>query len=239
MDTTQNVRGMDAAVDTDRHQREAATVGYQQSEQVGELFGALAKAQSKYKPVLKQNVNPFFKSKYADLGSVIDATKDALSANGLSVMQFPSVDGTAVALTTVLGHLSGQWLSSVLKMPVSKADAQGVGSAITYARRYSLQSVLGVAAEEDDDGSAAVSARKEDFKKPKETKLEPVTNVPTRASIEQRQTLHIVAKKHGWSDGELRDLLGKFGYEHTSEITTAKMPELMKEVQSREVVVAK
>jgi hypothetical protein len=130
----------------------------QRSEQIGTLAGAFAKARAEFKPVRKESVNPFFKSKYADLSVIIEATYDALSKNGLAVMQFPGeVNGGHVKVLTMLCHASGEWVSEETTMPVAKADAQGIGSALTYGRRYALQSILNVAAEADDDGNAAVT----------------------------------------------------------------------------------
>lgn len=129
----------------------------QKSEQINELATALAKAQASVKAALKDHSNPFFKSKYADLSSVWEACRKALSENGLSVSQLPSTgEGQAVGLETMLLHSSGQWLSEKMTAPVAKWDAQGIGSAITYLRRYALAAMVGVVADEDDDGEKAV-----------------------------------------------------------------------------------
>lgn len=131
----------------------------ERSETIGALAAALAKAQGQIKGALKDSDNPFFKSKYADLASVVTAIRDAFSANGIAYTQVLHHTGNQdVAVETVLMHSSGEWLScGVLVVPVTKADAQGYGSAITYARRYSLQAAAGVAAD-DDDGNAAAKA---------------------------------------------------------------------------------
>lgn len=130
------------------------------SESIAGLAAALAKAQGAMKGALKDSANPFFKSKYADLASVVDAIRAAFSANGLSYIQTvePS-DKDEVRVETTLLHSSGEWIScGVLSLPVSKVDAQGYGSALTYARRYSLSAAVGVAPE-DDDGNAASAAK--------------------------------------------------------------------------------
>jgi ERF superfamily protein len=129
------------------------------SETIGKLIGALAKAHKGFKPILKTSKNPFFKSKYADLAEQVEATKDALSDNELVVIQGPaySVNGAGMAeVTTMLAHSSGEWIEQTLGLPVSKNDAQGVGSAITYARRYSRGAILDTASELDDDAESAV-----------------------------------------------------------------------------------
>jgi len=131
------------------------------SEAINELATALAKAQATIQTAKKANDNPFFKSKYADLASVWSACRESLTANGLSVVQSPRMTFTesgagVVEVETMLLHASGQWMSDTLTVPVSKLDAQGVGSAVTYARRYGLAAFASVAAD-DDDGNAAVS----------------------------------------------------------------------------------
>lgn len=129
------------------------------SEQVNELATALAKAQGQMEGAKKDSDNPFFRSKYADLASVVDAIRGPFAEHGLSYVQLPTErEGEAVAVETVLLHASGQWISSLTVVPVSKADAQGYGSAMTYARRYGLQAMAGVAPE-DDDGNAAAAAK--------------------------------------------------------------------------------
>ena len=130
------------------------------SDSIAELASSLAKAQGAMKGAVKDSANQFFKSKYADLASVVEAIRAAFSANGLSYIQTiePS-DKDEVRVETTLLHDSGEWIScGVLALPVSKADAQGYGSALTYARRYSLSAAVGVAPE-DDDGNAAVAAK--------------------------------------------------------------------------------
>lgn len=136
------------------------------SESIKELATALAKAQGQIKGAVKDSANPFFKSKYADLASVVEAIRSAFAANGLSYVQSvePS-DKDEVRVETTILHSSGEWIGcGVLALPVSKVDAQGYGSALTYARRYSLSAATGVAPE-DDDGNAAVTAKPVPVKK--------------------------------------------------------------------------
>lgn len=121
------------------------------------LFPAFIKAQQEMGEVLKSSVNPAFRSKYADLGAVIEAVLPALHANGFALLQPPHSDGSTVEVETILIHTSGGFIRSSIAMKPTKADPQGIGSAVTYARRYALQSICGVAPE-DDDGNAA-SAR--------------------------------------------------------------------------------
>jgi hypothetical protein len=120
---------------------------------------ALVKAQAAMSHAAKDAKNPHFKSAYSSLASVIDAVRPALSSNGLAFVQKLHTADGGVAVETVLIHESGQEMSfGVLFIPATKQDAQGYGSAISYAKRYSLQAALGIASE-DDDGQAAVKAR--------------------------------------------------------------------------------
>ena len=123
------------------------------SPEINHLAKALAAAQSSLSPAAKDAVNPHFRNHYASLGSVWDAAREVLGANGLSVVQtYAPTDGTRLDLVTTLLHESGQWISGTISMVPAKADPQGIGSAATYARRYSLASILGIVADEDDDG---------------------------------------------------------------------------------------
>jgi len=123
------------------------------------LAPALASAQGELENAAKASQNPHFRSKYADLAEIINTVRPVLSKHGLSFVQSPSYVDGIVTVETVLLHTSGQWVAGSLAVPVTKQDAQGVGSAITYARRYSLAAIVGIA-QEDDDGNAAVGPRK-------------------------------------------------------------------------------
>ena len=118
------------------------------------LIQALALAQAEMGAVLKDAVNPHFKSKYADLATVCDAVIPALNKHGIAVIQAPGMIGQRVTVETILAHKDGAMMRTILELTPTKVDPQGVGSAITYARRYALQAVAGVAPE-DDDGHAA------------------------------------------------------------------------------------
>jgi hypothetical protein len=122
------------------------------------LAKALVAAQKATEAVKKASTNPAFKSKYADLSVVVEAVVPALNAAGVSVLQFPAFNGELVSVATTLLHESGSSVTATLHLRPSKLDAQGVGSAITYARRYALMAMTG-AAPEDDDGAAASGPR--------------------------------------------------------------------------------
>ena len=131
------------------------------SNQLDKLGDALAKAQSEKKGAKKSSVNPFFKSNYADLHTVIESSFPFLSKYGLSVIQGNDTDENgSFYVTTMLLHNSGQWIKSKLKMPITKPDAQGVGATITYARRFALSAMVGIAQMDDDGNSIQLTDKK-------------------------------------------------------------------------------
>ena len=123
---------------------------------IAALAAALVKAQSAMGGAKKDSTNPHFKTAYADLASVWDACRAPLANAGLSIVQLVSSDPTHAIIETILAHSSGEWVSSTLAVPLTKSDAQGLGSAITYGRRYALAAIVGVCPA-DDDGEAAVA----------------------------------------------------------------------------------
>ena len=124
------------------------------SESIKNIAIAMCKAQGEMGGANKGANNPFFKSKYADLGSVIEVVKEPFATNGLSYVQFPINDVDRIGVETILMHESGEWLSNSFTVKATKHDAQGAGSVITYCKRYGLQAVAGIPSE-DDDGNAA------------------------------------------------------------------------------------
>ena len=134
------------------------------------IASALVRAQRGFAPALKTSTNPHFRSKYVDLAGCVEAVVDALNAAGIALVQRTSEDSTGVTVETVFVHESGETLEcGKLHVPASKQDPQGYGSALTYARRYSLMAACGIAPE-DDDGNAAskvkVSATKTELVTP-------------------------------------------------------------------------
>lgn len=133
------------------------------SESIAELVSALAKAQGEYTAALKESQNPAFRSKYADLGSIVSAIRPALSKHGIAIVQDTTSDleRTVASVTTSL-HCGEQWISTTAEAPAvgrqGNFDAQTLGTAWTYLRRYTLQSLAGIAAEDDDDANAVSGA---------------------------------------------------------------------------------
>jgi hypothetical protein len=141
------------------------------SENINELMAALAKAQGKIISAKKDKQNPFFKSSYADLSSVWDACRQALSENGLAIVQTTQYIDSKIEIVTTLGHSSGQWIESCMPLITTKMDPQSIGSALTYYRRYALSAMVGVAASEEDDDGNSASGRDEPKKS---AKMEPI-----------------------------------------------------------------
>ena len=141
-----------------------------QSESIANLAGAIIKAQLELKPVKKDCDNPFYKSKYADLASVWEALRP-FHDHGIAITQSPAPSPHAgyIAIETQLTHSSGEWIRSILELPMAKVDPQGAGSAITYARRYALGCMTGLVTEEDDDANS-------------------VSQPPTRTPYQHKQT---------------------------------------------------
>ena len=183
------------------------------SETLTELAPAFARAQATMETAKKDAVNPFYKSNYADLGEVWRVVRTAFGPEGLSVIQLPETaeDGT-VTLTTTLMHKSGEWLSGTMPVRLAKDDPQGVGSGITYARRYALAGLCGVVAEPDDDGEAAMGrgtgqAKAQAAPSAKPTPLPRPTKPPVdeiTASIIKLQAE--LAKRHGITADALKEI---------------------------------
>lgn len=206
------------------------------SEQINELAAALAKAQAAIQPAAKDKQNPAFRSRYADLASVWDACRAALAENGLSVVQIPTDAGEGrIGLITTLLHSSGQWISGLLVLPLVKNDPQGAGSALTYARRYALSAMVGVVADEDDDGNSA-SGR---LAPPQQTQAaEPVRKTAANngnppAMMSDAQAKRIYAKRNGlgYSKDRFIDWLTERKFDHTrlTEADAARVIALLAE----------
>lgn len=125
------------------------------SESISEIATALSKAQSKLENAVYNKTNPHFKSKYADLASVRDAIIPIMSSHDISIIQTTKRDDSCVVLVTTMLHKSGEFISSEYPVLCANQTPQAMGSALTYARRYSLAAIAGIAAEDDDDGNVA------------------------------------------------------------------------------------
>lgn len=129
-----------------------------------QIMTAFVKAQKAFAPALKTSTNPHYRSRYADLAACVEAVIDALNANGIALIQKTHDSENGVAVETLLIHESGEHISGgILHVPASKRDPQGYGSALTYARRYSLMATCGIAPEDDDGNSSSKPDKAEEI----------------------------------------------------------------------------
>lgn len=195
------------------------------SEQINELVMALIGARAKFGVVRKDAKGQIGQNrnyKYADLNSIIDATTDALLTNGLIVSQ--PIEAETSSLVTKLMHVSGQWIES--RHPLPKYERpQDFGSALTYARRYSLQALLCLSAD-DDDGAAAQKAS--------EAKREPQPEPTTPRFITDAQRKHLAdeAKRTGWDMAHVKGWLASMGYADSKQIPAANYEDILSAIQA-------
>jgi len=218
----------------------------EQSEKIENLAAALAKAQGEIGGAIKSATNPHLKSKYANMESVLDAVRKPLTANGISVVQMPGTvtheNGTISAcLTTQITHASGEWMRGTLEIPlVGKHDAQAYGSALTYARRYALMAVCGVAPE-DDDGHAASQGKPAEAAKPAQAQAQSKPDKGADAETKRRDQMRIrfdevcneIAKttddrKQGVIGNALANVKLWYGVSRVSALTDQQFDEFLK-----------
>lgn len=186
-----------------------------QSENIDALASALAKAQSEMGSVHKDAANPYFRSAYSSLANVWETVKPSLTKNGLSIVQLPSSDERGYFVQTQLMHSSGQWIRSSTYMKPAKEDPQGIGSLISYARRYALMAMV-MACPDDDDGEAAMGRSINTTQKPVESpkpavKVEPAKPVEKPAT-EAPKAKEVARKFNGENHQALFGELMKLGY---------------------------
>lgn len=194
------------------------------SESIDQIATALAKAQSSMKTPEKDKQNPHFKNKYASLGSILSATKGALNSNGISLSQLLVEIGVRQFLVTTLMHSSGQWIRSYMYIRLDdKATAQQMGSFLTYAKRYSLCAILGVDADEDDDGELASTPTPQKKEAPKKELLsqEMIDDLMVKLMEEDKVAAIAFCKKNFGSE-DLRHL-SKASYDSMMKRAIEKM----------------
>jgi len=209
------------------------------SESITELAKALNTFQGKMRGVKKDAVNPFFKSRYATLDSIWEAIREPLAGVGLSVVQ--TLDyGDKPLLDTTLLHISGEWIGGSMLLNPIKDDPQGLGSAISYARRYSLSAILGIVADEEDDANSATKppAKPEPKAKTRPTNkpTEPVTLGSALGILEEKLPKKwghtvIAARmmdKYGVSGDTMAALIEALNPEQKEELTNIVSTELAK-----------
>ncbi len=224
------------------------------SEAINELTIALAKAQGAFAAVAKSRSNPFLKTRYATLDDIISATRKPLSDNGLAVVQTIAQGEGGMDMETTLLHASGQWIASVMRvLPDKPTDPQRVGSALTYARRYALAAILGVAPEDDDDGQLAAKPAPRNVRPDTGEVVEPESKpgfvaeamkmgateandpeaegdgpAPGGITEPQRKKIYACAKERDKTPEQMKTLMkDRYGVESTSELTRHQASDLI------------
>ena len=180
------------------------------SDSIKNLATALNKAQAVMGGAKKGKVNPFFKSKYADLSAVQEVIQEPFSEHGLSYVQFPIEYNGRIGVETTLMHESGEWMSNEFTVNLTKQDAQGAGSAITYCRRYALQAMAGIPSE-DDDGNKASPAHKPQQRQQAPQKADPSATI-SPAQVKRLQTIRKC------SDERKAKVLKHYGFSSTTDV---------------------
>lgn len=191
-----------------------------ESEQLNELYTALCKAQAEMEAAGKDSTNPFHKSKYADLTSIVKSSRQALTKHGLSVIQRMLVDERGQYLASRLCHTSGQWIESRMALIPPKNDIQTVGSYITYIRRYTYSALVGVITEDDDDGEKAML-----YERAKEMKEE--------SPKISREQLDVLNKEIGSMKDVLEAILKAYSISKLSDLKENAFNSVLKRVQEK------
>lgn len=201
------------------------------SPQVNEIAASLCKAQSVMQPAKFNCVNPFHKNRYADLASVMEACRVPLTSNGICTTQFTETIGEKIYLSTLLLHVSGQWIKSLFPIHVAKLDCQSIGAAMTYGKRYSLSALVGIVSEEDDDGESTYD-RREKYVAPKKEQPKPINSVIHKDMAEDLNKIILTftdEQKKGFDN-----FLKQSGFESVWNITLDKYDIISKKVKSTE-----
>ncbi len=210
-----------------------------------EFAPAFVKAQAEIQAADKDRINPAFKSKYATLAACIEASRPALTKHGLAVLQGVRMATTGepyVYVTTRILHMSGEWIEEVLAWPIKNMDSFGVGSGTTYARRVGYCGLVGVVADEDDDGAASVRPAARSFRDVTVAERDAALATPptpeifkgselppeqTISPLDQRRIFK-VARDHGWKDNETAKLLkDTYHVDSSSSLPKSKLDEAL------------
>lgn len=200
------------------------------SESIKELAAALAKCQGAMRAAEKDRENHFFKSSYSTLAAVWDACRKPMSDNGLAIVQMPTLSEEGVVLESILMHSSGEWISSVLKLNPVKQDPQGIGSCLSYARRYSVSAMVGVCSGDDaeDDGNADAMPIKG-----RATPVTPSTPAETTEETKSEAAMKVahlekLFETHSIDVEKARDYLHAFGCESLGDVPDATIAKIEK-----------
>ena len=198
----------------------------QKSESIVELAKALSVFQGQIVAVKKDALNPFYKKKYATLDTIWEAIRKPLSANGLSVAQTIGLQDGKSILETTLYHSSGEWISGIMLVNPVKDDPQSLGSAISYARRYSLSAMLGIVADEDDDAEKATDKQEE---------LEGEQKEIPKMTTKQGSMIFALANERGIIEEVKAYIASRFGKAHTRELNKAEASQLIEAIEKGQI----
>lgn len=208
----------------------------EKSESITELAKALNKAQGQLRPAKKEAVNPFFKSRYADLASIYEVCRQPLFDNGLAVIQLThSTIENGLVLETVLMHTSGEWLSGELAVNPLKNEPQAIGSALTYARRYALSAILGIATDEDDDAESAMA--RDTKKQPEKIDKPLLTEAQRKKIIMAAKEKGLLVKKDGkdeWTQ-EFKAHVASYGRAHLKDLLKSEASQLIEDIEGDKI----
>lgn len=215
----------------------------QRSDTIADLAAALVKARAKFKPLKKghtanvQSSKGSYKYTYSTLDDLYEATDAALCEFGLMPMHNIETSRDGVGVSTLILHTSGQFIQTDPVWLPGGSTPQSIGSACTYARRYSLQAALGIAAEEDDDGQRAAkpAPRRESASESHSSAPRAATPDDRIISDAQRKRLFAIAKGKGWSDDDIKKLLAAKGYTSSKDVRLRDYDALVKTVETGEL----
>lgn len=192
-----------------------------------DLIKALVKARLSFEHISKNKTNPHYKSKYADLDTILDAVNPALLANGILVVQVTEIlDGKPVLVTKLI-HESGQSIEGCYPLP-EISDPQKLGSAITYARRYALCAILNITADDDDDANIASTQQS---RPQQQSRPEKPAN-PNAITEGQRKRLWAISQAHGLDADGIKAIISEYGFTSSNDITRDKYEAICEHVQS-------
>lgn len=208
------------------------------SEDIQEICKALVGFHSEVGRITKDGTNPHLKNRYATIDNIIEEIRPILATHGLFILQLPTnTEAGEIQMTTRIYHTSGQWMESpVLTLKPQKQDAQGIGSAVTYARRYSLTSFLSLNTGEDDDGNAASGGRGQRQSQSRgQGSQQPPQRPAGLASDKQRKAVFAIAKGKGLEDEQIKQLVRFFTKkESTKELTSKEASHLIETFRASE-----
>ena len=204
------------------------------SESITALTKALNTFQGKLTSVKKDAVNPFYKSKYATLDTIWETIRKPLSENGLAVTQTMGIQDGKSILETTLYHTSGEWISGIQLVNPVKDDPQALGSAISYARRYSLSAILGIVSDEDDDGNVATKPVVKPEPKTEQKQIEvPQKTEVKLASEAQVKKIYATVKEKGITPEQAKNYIKSvFNKVSTKELTISEASQLITDLNS-------